>query len=682
MIKSVKLALIFIVTCVVGISLTMVGGYSFIRFKDILFEETLAGLQKQAQYEAATLNTHFARLEETGISFATEIASMPGYHTDLLFQILKNHLNDRNLLYGGGFWLEPYEYRPTRKFFGPYMYREGDNIELTWEYSNEEYDYFKYDWYKNGFNTRKKIVWSEPFKDEVSGVEMLTATSPIIKNGQKVGVVTFDIGLNQFNQSIQEIKIGREGYAFLITPAGYFMAHKDQEKNLAVKITEAEDTSMKALGDKILATKFIGYSDVWMDNQKSVAVYAAVGDTGFKLVAMLPMVEVYQKITAMMTIYGAILLLGIMTIIVALYIAINKMVIVPITGLMATSQQIAAGILTNTIEVNSSNEIGRLAGAIRTMQNSLAHLITRVIGESTNLEMSAVDSGQHMGELQLKIADVSATVEQMAAGMEAIAASSQEMSATSAEIAHAVDSIARKAQDGAERADEISERADKLRENTLASKQRADEVQLQLRQKMVEAIAQSKAIEEINVLSNTILQITAQTNLLALNAAIEAARAGEAGRGFMVVADEIRKLAENSKHSVHQIREIVTKVVAAVETLTYHSEQMIDFVDTQVIKDYDTMAVTGERYLNDAIAIHDMTTDLSATAQELAAAISNMAQAINEVTVSNNEAAGGAQNIAGMVAKALRMAKNVEEQTNHTQISAEKLREMVGEFQV
>lgn len=102
--------------------------------------------------------------------------------------------------------------------------------------------------------------------------------------------------------------------------------------------------------------------------------------------------------------------------------------------------------------------------------------------------------------------------------------------------------------------------------------------------------------EKINELTNNILNIASQTNLLALNASIEAARAGEAGRGFAVVADEIRNLAENSRDTANDIQNISVLVTEAVRVLSENAEEMLKFVGTDVIKDYDGFVDVVNQY--------------------------------------------------------------------------------------
>lgn len=334
------------------------------------------------------------------------------------------------------------------------------------------------------------------------------------------------------------------------------------------------------------------------------------------------------------------------------------------------------------IHLKLRDEVGDMARAVDLMQQSIRNVIRGVITESDKVNNMADATMKYITELNTDIEEVSATTQQLSAGMEETAASSEEMYAASTEIEASVESIANKAQEGSASANEISIRAGELKSNAMISRGNAQKVRLNIADRLSKAIEQSKEAEKIKVLSDAILQIASQTNLLALNAAIEAARAGDAGKGFTVVADEIRKLAEDSRNTVEKIQDITNTVMLAVENLSDSSGQMLKFLENQVDSDYSKMKDTGETYSRDAEFIDDMVTDFSATAQELSASIQNMVKAINEVTAATNEGAAGTANIAQKTANIVQKSYEVSKQSGYVKESSEALTALVSKFRL
>ena len=202
------------------------------------------------------------------------------------------------------------------------------------------------------------------------------------------------------------------------------------------------------------------------------------------------------------------------------------------------------------------------------------------------------------------------------------------------------------------------------------------------KEELEKAIENSKIVEQINVLSESIMQITEQTNLLALNAAIEAARAGEAGKGFSVVAEEIRKLAEQSKDTVIEIQNITAKVTESVTELSSSSNKLLQFVSTDVHNDYKTMLDVADKYSDDANFVENLVTEFSSTSEELLASIQDVLKTIDEVAQAATDGAGGTTDIAQRITDITSKSNDVLELTKKSQDSSEKLKQEILRFKI
>ena len=340
------------------------------------------------------------------------------------------------------------------------------------------------------------------------------------------------------------------------------------------------------------------------------------------------------------------------------------------------------GDLTQKIEVPSKDEINDLANSLNKFIDNIRSIVSSVNESSDSIEVVMDTINTTVADLNENIEEVSATTEELSATMEETAAAAQEMAATSQEIETAVESISQKSQEGAVEAGQINKRAADIKQNIQASQKKSNEIFIITKTNLERAIESSKIVDKINILSDSIMDITSQTNLLALNAAIEAARAGEAGKGFSVVADEIRKLAEQSKDTVIEIQSITNKVTQSVMDLSENSHKLLAYVDTDVANDYRTMLTVSDQYSKDAEFVDNLVSDFSATSEQLLASLSDVLTTIDLVASAASEGAGGTTDTAVRVSEISNKSNSLSEEALKSKENADRLKQEISKFKI
>lgn len=531
---------------------------------------------------------------------------------------------------------------------------------------------------------------SDPIVDKTDNTSVIMVYAvPIKWKGNIVGIIMSVRDGNNLNNITNGIIYGSTGKAYMVNKEGTVVAHYDKTKVTSMENvikTAEKDPSLKKLGDavKIMIQGGNGIESYTYDGAEKYIGYAQVKNTDWSLAVTVPKSEILSGLKDISTATIIITIILLLLSIAASYFLLGYITnpIILISDLLKT---ISLGDFTREIPksiLKMKDELGLLANSLNLMQNSIRKTINGVSQETIKVSALIEKEDKSMAELSGQIEEVSSATEELSAGMEETAASTQEMNATTHEINRAIEAISQKAQEGYITVGEISKKAEVLKENASASRISAKNIYKNTESEMKKAIEQSKTVEQINALSNAILQISSQTNLLALNAAIEAARAGSAGKGFSVVAEEIRKLAEQSKSAVAEIQKVTSIVVSSVKNLSDNSYKVLEFIDKQVLMDYEALVKTGEQYSNDAILVNNFVMDLSTTTHQLSTSIQNMMKAINEITVATGEGAEGTSHIAESSAQIRQKAESVLGQTIETKESVDKLADIVAGFKV
>lgn len=557
---------------------------------------------------------------------------------------------------------------------------------------------------------------SKSYYTLATNTPVTTIAMPIYNQSNKiVGVMAADLKLDELQKRVQKYSEGSQ-YSFVIDGAGVVIAHPEEvqvselynyitKKKTVLKL-DANGSVVIEDGNQVTEEQDIEVPEVLNE----IVIKALNGESGtavYKNSDGVEVVNAYQSVTLpgtsdnwavitredkqdAMAFISDTQLFSIIICIVALIIAAIIVRIVagkiagPITKSADYLKVIAQGNFTVDVDksmLSSKDEIGVIANGIQAMKDSLKHLAFEITTEATSIQEKVENIVAEMSELNGELEGISATTEELSANTEETAASSEEMTATSMEIERAVQTIAESSGKGALAARDISARANDTKEKMDLSLEKTTTILVETKEQLENAIEESKVVEQIQVLSASIMAIAEQTNLLALNAAIEAARAGDAGKGFSVVADEIGNLADQSKLTVNKISEVTDQVMIAVENLSKHSNNLLSFVSEDVNNDYKSMLDVANKYREDASFVDDLVTEFSATSEELLASIENMTQAIDGVAIAANESATGTTEIANQSSGAHMLSNDVMKEVLETKNNSDKLKKEISKFQ-
>ena len=510
-------------------------------------------------------------------------------------------------------------------------------------------------------------------------------TSPISYGNESLGYIGSSVLASSFSKSLYGLKISsyKSGYAYLVDSKGMMIYHPTKSKigkpvdNASIKTVVNNLKNGKTVKPQTIEYTFNGAD--------KIAYYEVVPKTNWIMVLTVDKSEVTSQVnSSILIIIGIASIIAILTILIGL--ALSKSITSPLSKVTQLVNGTAKLNLVHDdslgILANRTDEIGEIGKAIIIMRNSLREIVDQLTSSSIDINNNAEVVNKLTFELKGYTDDTSMEVQSLSAGMEETAASSEEISASSDEMGQAVLEVTNKAKDGSTEADGISKRAEELKSSSKASRTNNREMYNKVKYELEKAINTSKNVSEINDLTSSILAISEQTNLLALNAAIEAARAGEAGKGFAVVADEVRKLAEESTNATQNIQNVVNIVVDSVNNLSANSTRLLEFMDKDVNNDYDKFISVGDEYSKDADTVNNFMVQFSSISEELSASIEGIIVAINEVAQTVTDGSAGITSIADKTINITEKLKEINDNTQNNKANADKLQNIISKFKV
>lgn len=526
---------------------------------------------------------------------------------------------------------------------------------------------------------------SETLTSKSTGAQIIVFVSPIKNNGKVIGYISEAMYAEAFSKYLTNNKIATisSSYSYLVDEKGNMIYHPTKDK-IGKPV---ENDLIKGVMSRIQKGESVkgDVADNLYNGVMKVSSYEVVPKTNWVLVLTGDKSEIVKPISDMTK--TSIIINGI---IVLLAIVIGAWFSSGITSPIAKVTELVNKTANLDIRNDESydylfkrkDEVGVIFKSIAEMRKILRELISSLMEASKSINNNAQLVEDLTEELKKYADETSGETEGLSAGMEESAATTEEISASSSEMKSGIDSISQHSLEGTEETSSMLHRANDLKESSVTSRDNAINIYNKVKEELEVAIENSSAVQKINNLAETILQIASQTNLLALNAAIEAARAGEAGKGFAVVADEVRNLAEQSAETVGNMQSVVTEVNDAVKNLAASSSKTLEFIDKDVIQDYHKFINVGEQYNKDAEKFNKFMLEFSATAEEMSASVDGIVKAIGEVAETVNDGANGVTNIASKSMTIVEKSNEISKTAIANMESSEKLENLISKFKI
>ncbi|EOR26944.1 methyl-accepting chemotaxis sensory transducer [Clostridium sartagoforme AAU1] len=361
---------------------------------------------------------------------------------------------------------------------------------------------------------------------------------------------------------------------------------------------------------------------------------------------------------------------------------ISNSITKPLNKIKDLAERLSKYDFSSPIVITRKDEFGQTGIALNTAQENVNNLIKMIVDNSQDISAASEELSATAEELLSKAEIIDESISNITVGIQESSATAEEISASVQEVDSSIEILASTAMEGSNNANKSKERAIKAKSNSEQIILDTKNVYVEKQKNMQKAIEDGKVVDRIKVMADTIGSIAEQTNLLALNAAIEAARAGEQGKGFAVVADEVRKLAEESKKSVIDIQETIKQVQFAFKTSIDTGKDILEFINKNVNEQFNAYQQTGDEYYSDSDLVSRMSDEIASMSEEIAATAGQVSEAVQTMAESSQSSSEEVVTIKESMDETTKAIEQVAVTAQSQAELAQKLNEMIQRFKI
>jgi len=618
-----------------------------------------------------------SKLENLSASFMGELNKVqaqqraitqvvPGLTSDQIDEIqplLVDQYGDKKV-FGGGIWPLPYKRDAGREKHSTFFHRDSNGkliVNTHWN-STESLKYFEQGWHKAGQNAPKgSCAWAPAYKDSASIEARTNCAMGIYKNGQLWGVSTIDVTLGFFNELAQKMESELQGKILIVEKDGKILNNSSGiDKELILKkLSSIEGSSAFAkqvrqklgngLVENVINVEFTDEQSI----EQSLFIHPLHG-TPWYLTLALPTTLINEQTSTVLSTLATIQLPLALLIIMFGFITFSKLSYrLSILNKMIADLSTGNADLTRRIRVKGLDEVGQIGQSINKFIEFLHSIMISVSDSSKEISSCITIANEQVNKNKQTIEKHSEETSQAVVAIE-------EMSATA-------DTVASNAAESVSFTQKVREDAAESSETVALASASVEELLAEVDDASTNVESMNKSTNQIAEVLKVIGAIAEQTNLLALNAAIEAARAGEQGRGFAVVADEVRALAARTQNSTSEINDMIGQLERGVESVV-----------TAMSRTKESCEQTAEKTSKVTSKIDGMTDSISGI-NELSVQISSAAHEQKSVSGEINRIMAQIETI---VANLSENAETSSMNANTLDSANEQLVTLVGQFRL